>query len=141
MLKHWRDWIARFVPAEVAGLAGTYAGYLLIEGAGGSPLLSAYGAALGENCGYYLAVFGRDWFALPSDQRSVGKIVRGMIRDFGLAEVLDTFVVRPAMTMGAVALFGQAIGIAVAKIVADALFYLLAITSWERRRSRESEQG
>jgi hypothetical protein len=140
MLKHWRDWIARFLPAEAAGIAGTYAGYLLLAEAGGSPLLSAYGAAIGENCGYYLAVFGRDWFALPGDQRSAGRVVRAMIRDFGVAEVLDTLVVRPAVTLGAVALFGQAIGIAVAKIAADALFYLLAIIFWERRRTRESDQ-
>ncbi|RYY34655.1 MAG: hypothetical protein EOP59_16230 [Sphingomonadales bacterium] len=135
--RHWRDWLARFLPAELLGLAGSYCGYLLCAHLGLPPALAAYGAAMGENCGYYTAVFARDWFALAPEERAFGRVTRAMLHDFGLAEVLDTLVVRPGATLLAVTFLGTAIGIAVGKFAADAVFYVLAISFWERRRARE----
>lgn len=137
MFKNWREWLARFVPAELAGIAGSYAGYLIVADLGVSPILAAYGAAFGENCGYYTVVFLRDWFALPPEKRRLGPVLKAMVHDFGIAEVLDTFVVRPGFTLAAVALMGPVWGVGVAKFSADAVFYLLAISFWERRRARE----
>lgn len=135
--ENWREWLARFVPAEVLGLAGSYAGYLLCANAGLSPWIAAYGAALGENCGYYAAVFVRDGYALPAGDRNAGRVLRAMVHDFGLAELLDTLVIRPGATILAVSSFGHSWGIAIGKIAADAVFYGLAIAFWERRRGRE----
>lgn len=137
--RHWRDWLARFLPAEALGLVGSYLGYALCIRAGLPPLAAAYGAAFGENIGYYGAVCVRDWFALPADKRSAGRVLRAMGHDFGLAEALDTLLIRPAATLAGVHLMGQAIGIAAGKIVSDLVFYALAITLWERRRAREDE--
>lgn len=135
--RNWRSWLARFLPAELLGLAGSYAGYLLCVRAGLPPLVAAYGAALGENIGYYAAVFVRDWFALAPDQRRPGRVLRAMVHDFGFAEALDSFLVRPGATLLAVTAFGEALGIGIGKIVGDVIFYALAITFWERRRARE----
>lgn len=140
VFKNWRDWLARFVPAELAGILGSYAGYLLVADAGVSPILAAYGAAFGENCGYYTVVFLRDWFALPRERRDLGQVVKAMVHDFGIAELLDTFVVRPGFTLASVALMGPAWGVGVAKFSADAVFYFLAISFWERRRTREESE-
>ena len=137
MLKNWREWLARFIPAELAGIAGSYAGYLLVSGAGVSPVVAAYGAAIGENCGYYTVVFFRDWFAMPQGQRNVRKVTSAMMQDFGVAELLDTLLVRPGFTLGGVYLMGEALGIIVAKFSADAVFYFITIFFWERRRARE----
>jgi hypothetical protein len=135
---NWRDWAARFVPAEIAGIAGSYAGYFLVAGSGISPIAAAFAAAIGENCGYYTVVFLRDWFALAPEKRKLATVLRAMLHDFGVAEVLDTFIVRPGMTLAAAALFGPAWGVGIAKFAADAVFYTLAITFWEKRRARES---
>ena len=134
---NWRGWMARFLPAEVLGLVGSYAGYLVCSRAGFPPAVAAYGAAMGENCVYYAVIFLRDLAAQPPGQRRAGTILRAMIHDFGLAEALDTLVMRPGATLLAVTVLGEAIGIAVGKVAADAVFYGLAITFWERRRARE----
>ena len=133
----WREWLARFVPGELAGLLGSYLGYLVAIRAGLPPLAAAYGAALGENCGYYAAVFVRDWYALPATERRAGRVWKAMLHDFGLAEALDTTAIRPGATVLAVALLGTAWGVGVGKVVADLAFYLIAVTFWERRRRRE----
>lgn len=135
--RKWRERLIRFLPAELLGLACSYGGYLLCVHVGLSPVLAAYGAAMGENCGYYAAVFVRDWFALPRTHRQPRRVLRAMVHDFGVAEALDTLVIRPGATLLAVHLLGQAMGIAVGKFVADGVFYVLAIGFWERRRLRE----
>lgn len=136
-VRNWRAWLARFLPAELLGLAGSYIGYIVCARLGLPPVAAAYGAAFGENVGYYSAVFTRDWFALPPEKRQTGRVLGAMAHDFGIAESLDFFVVRPGATLLAVSLFGEAIGIGVGKVVGDVVFYLLAITFWERRRARE----
>ena len=130
-----RDWVSRFGLAELIGLAGSYAGYALLSEVG--PLAAVYGAALGENCGYYATIFVRDWRAMSPGNRSPGRILGAMLHDFGLAEALDSFVVRPGVTGLAVALFGPAWGVGLGKIVSDRIFYALAIAFYERRRARE----
>lgn len=135
--RKWRERLVRFLPAELLGLACSYGGYLLCVHAGLSPFLAAYGAAVGENCGYYAAVFVRDWFVLPRKRRQPRRVLRAMAHDFGVAEALDTLIIRPGATLLAVNLLGQTAGIAVGKFVADGVFYMLAIGFWERRRSRE----
>lgn len=138
--RNWRDWLARFLPAELLGLAGSYVGYLLCTRLGLPPVAAVYGAAFGENVGYYAAVFTRDWFALPQEKRQPVRVLRTMVHDFGLAEALDFFVVRPGSTLLAVNAFGEAVGIGIGKIVGDVIFYVLAIGFWERRRTREESQ-
>lgn len=133
----WRDWLARFGPAELAGIVGSYCGYLGISALGLPPVVAAYGAALGENTGYYGVIAVRDWRAAPPAERRVSRIAANMVHDFGIAEVLDSFVVRPAVTLASVSLLGAALGIGVGKVLSDVVFYVLAIAFYERRRARE----
>lgn len=134
---NWRDWLARFGPAELAGIVGSYCGYLGFTALGLPPVAAAYGAALGENIGYYGVIAWRDWRAAAVTDRRLTRIAANMAHDFGVAEVLDSFVVRPAVTLASVSLLGAALGIGVGKIVADVVFYVLAIAFYERRRARE----
>lgn len=138
--RNWREWLSRFLPAELLGLAGSYFGYLLCARLGLPPLAAAYGAAFGENVGYYGAVFGRDWFALPRAERRARRVAGNMLHDFGPAEVLDSLIVRPGGTLLAVSLFGEALGIGIGKVADDIVFYILAITFWVRRRARENAE-
>lgn len=129
----WRDWVGRFGLAELFGLLGSYAGYALLSNAG--PVAAVYGAAIGENCGYYATIFLRDWRATPMEERFSGRILGAMLHDFGLAEALDFFVIRPGATGLAVALVGSAWGVGLGKVLSDLVFYALTIAFYERRRA------
>lgn len=133
----WREWVARFGPAELVGLVGSYCGYLSMDSIGAPGAAAAYGAAIGENIGYYGVIGVRDWLSAAPVDRRVTRIAANMLHDFGIAELLDSLVVRPAVTLFSVSLLGKAVGIGAGKIAADVIFYLLAIAFYERRRARE----
>ena len=137
---NWRDWLRRFGWAELCGIAGSYLGYLLAQHVSASPAIAAYGATFGENSAYYSVIFLRDMRSHPAAERSKGKVLLGMMHDFGLAEVLDSLAVRPGLTLLAVALLGQVLGVGAGKVAADLVFYLLAIAFYERRRAREGRR-
>jgi hypothetical protein len=137
---NWRDWVRRFGWAELFGIAGSYLGYALARKVSGNPVVAAYGATLGENAAYYSVIYWRDLRALPFGERGAGKVLLGMLHDFGLAEILDSLAVRPGITLLAVAMFGQAIGVGAGKIASDLVFYLLAIAFYERRRARKGRR-
>ena len=59
----WRHWLARFGWAEACGFTGSYAGFFGLSAIGAGTELAAFGAALGENAGYYGTIFLRDWRA------------------------------------------------------------------------------
>ncbi len=134
---HWLD---RFGWAELAGLATSYIGYHLIASTGVGGVAAAFGAAIGENVGYYSVIFLRDLRGQPVDQRQPGRVARAMLHDFGIAEGLDTLILRPGLTWGAVALLGPVWGIAVGKFLCDLAFYGIAISFYERRRAREGRR-
>lgn len=136
----WRHWLARFGWAEACGFAGSYAGFFALSAADAGPELAAFGAALGENVGYYGTIFLRDWRALPRDTRRMRPVLLAMLHDFGIAEALDTLVVRPAITLSTVSLLGEALGVGAGKIAADVVFYALALLFYERRRAREGRR-
>ena len=134
---HWLD---RFGWAELAGLATSYLGYHLIASTGAGGVVAAFGAAIGENVGYYTVIFLRDLRALPAGERHPRRVARAMLHDFGIAEGLDTLILRPGLTWGAVALLGPVWGIAAGKFLCDLAFYGIAITFYERRRAREGRR-
>lgn len=136
----WRDWLARFGWAELGGLVGSYAGFIALGLLSGSAVAAAYGAAMGENAMYYGMVFLRDWRAADPKSRTPGRVLGAMAHDFGIAEVLDSLVIRPFATLACTAALGPAPGVGVGKISADAVFYVLAIGFYEWRRAREGRR-
>lgn len=131
-------WLRRYLPAEVVGTVCAVLGGLL-AGAG-DPALAALGGAWGENVGYYGAMLARDLRArLAREGRltpgGVLRSVRDLALEFGGAEVLDSFLVRPAALFAAIALTGNLpLGILLGKLAADLAFYLPAILGYELRR-------
>jgi hypothetical protein len=125
------EWLRRYGPAELAALFGALAGYLVMELATGNHVAAAYGAAIGDNLAYYGLLLTREARAhgLP------GAIHRLAV-EFGPAEALDFTVVRPGCTAIATAALGPAAGVLAAKVVADLLFSVPVITTYELRKSR-----
>jgi hypothetical protein len=141
-------WLRRYGPAELLALIGALGGYLLVHVATASPAAAAYGAALGDNVGYYGFLFTREVAGQaagarrPSERlRAAGRALRVLTLEFGPAELLDSTVVRPACTAVATATLGTAAGVVVAKLVADLIFYVPVICTYELRRHREELSG
>ena len=143
----WRakaaEWVKRYGVAEMAGLCTAVAGSFAARALTGSEIAAAYGGAMGENLGYYGVVIGRevvqDRRAANASGRRYGLVgagctARNLILEFGVAEVLDSSLLRPlAMALG-VRFFGRGLGIVVGKLAADLTFYVPVICAYELRR-------
>jgi len=150
----WRiragEWIRRYGLAEVFGLAGALTGAWLVRVATGDAVASAYGGALGENVGYYGVIITREIAADARACRAAGgrygvrsaaQTARNLLLEFGVAELLDTAVIRPlAMGIGA-RFLGDAWGVVAGKVAADIAFYVPVIAVYEMRRSRERRRA
>jgi len=143
----WRrkgaEWLERYGIAEVAGLCTAVIGSFVVRALTGSEIAAAYGGAMGENVGYYGVIIGRE---VVRDQRAAfalnrryglsgaARTARNLLFEFGLAELLDSTVLRPlAMGLG-VRYFGRALGVVVGKFAADVTFYVPVICAYELRR-------
>ncbi|MBT4119979.1 MAG: hypothetical protein HOG89_00425 [Candidatus Peribacter sp.] len=123
---------------EICGTITALAGGMLAYQASGNIVLAAVAATWAENVGFYGVAAWielRKYYKEKSHQgegffahvRIFFKSLRNLLTEFGLAELGDTLVVRPAMmTLFQALLGGGAVGILVGKLVADALFYGLA---------------
>ena len=142
--ENWRAWIARYGWAEVWGIVTSYLGYFAVFHLTGSPVTAAFGASFGENVGYYGCIFWREFATRmragqPLNAAMASAVSRDLLYEFGIPELLDSFVVRPATTFLAAHMFGASIGVIVAKIASDVVFYVLAVTLYERRKAKADE--
>jgi len=127
-------WLRRYGPAEVAAVATSYGGFLAASAMGAPLVGAAYAAAMIENVGFYGAMgLQAAWTAAPGRR---WRAVALLLVEFGPAELLDTFVVRPAAIGLTVWLLGPALGILAGKLLADVAFYALAIATHEHLRRK-----
>ena len=126
-----RAWILRYAPLEVAALLTAVVAGLAISQFSESRLAIGYAGAWGENLGYYLVAFARE-------RRVRGSSVlafHDLLLEFGVAELIDSLVVRPlCMGYGIGQLGDPAAGVVLGKIMADVPFYGFAILGCELRR-------
>lgn len=131
-----RDWVRRYLIAELAGIAGAFAAAVIAAPWSEDRLaLIVYAASIGESIGFYVGFlitrYIRDDIAGSPRQR-VAVVVAAMVVEFGPADLADTFVVRPAAMFGGSLITGNVVlGVIIGKVVADLVFYGLAITSYE----------
>ena len=142
------QWVARYLPLEVLGTVAAVAGSWAAYEASGSIVLAAVAGTVAEAVGYYALVVVRGIRGHLASPR-VGRVVRpgaraalavaltlrGMLAEFGPAELLDTFVVRPSLLVAAASWLGpNPTGWLVGKLAADVVFYAVAIASFELGR-------
>lgn len=142
------QWIARYLPLEVLGTVTAVAGSWAAYEASGSIVVAALAGTIAEGVGYYALVVIRGIRGHLASQRvsrvgrrsgraafAIALTLRGMLAEFGPAEVLDTFLVRPALLIAAAAWLGpNPTAWLVGKIAADVVFYVVAIASFELGR-------
>ena len=143
-----RVWVMRYLPLEVLGTLASLGGAWIAYRASGSLAVAAIAGALGESVGYYALVVVRDARGHQASSRvrllsGRGRrawavtwlTARSVVAEFGPAELVDSFFVRPALLWAASALWGANLGAwLVGKLAADAVFYLVAIVSFETGR-------
>lgn len=136
-------WVRRYGPAEAACLATMLAASLVATTLTTSPPALAASAIAGATVGFYgvliVTVAREQRTALAVSVALAGGRERGyarrvvtrtlllLVAEFGPAEVLDTFVWRPALMIAGVTLIGQPVlGLLVGKVVSDLLFYTMS---------------
>jgi len=130
-----REWFARYAPAEVGAILGALLAAAVV-GPFGVVAATAYAGTIGDGVGFYSVLFVRDLRRRPAGRRGrLAATVRGLVLEFGPAEVLDSLLVRPLAMYLATRWLGDATaGVVAGKIVADAVFYALAILVYEARK-------
>jgi hypothetical protein len=137
------EWVRRYLPCEIAGTAGELGGAAIAYLFTGSYVAAAVAATIGASAGYYAAAYTcavRTTYRQHGHLRRARRVLtanafalRSVAIEFGLAEVIDSLLIRPvAFYLGPV-LFGNVLGGWVfGKLVADVGFYALVILSYER---------
>ena len=124
-------WVVRYLPAEVAGTAALVLGGLLATLWTDAAPLIALAALLGEIIGFYavlaVTIYIEQAPVSTSRRRAVGRTAVLLVAEFGAAELLDTFLVRPAALMLGVWLIPDPLwGMLAGKVAADIVFYAVA---------------
>ena len=140
-----REWLRRYVPAEILGtVIALGAAWLVYRHTGSYAGAAATGWAA-EGIGFYGYFISLELFS--SSKRSAGmskgkRIIRAIKQastnlavEFLPAEILDNFIVRPyTMYIGPQLIHPYPVGFLVGKLSADVLFYALSIVGYETRK-------
>lgn len=125
-------WIKRYGPPEIFGIIGVYVGYFLTEQFSHITWIDAYGAAFGENVGFYGVI-------LFQRLRAKEKLWH-VLAEFGPAEFLDSLILRPATLFAGVGFFGPILGLFIGKIAGDIVFYVPVILTHEFLKKHAKKQ-
>lgn len=136
-----REWMKRYLPAEILSIFTTLIAAGLAYQLTGSPLTTALAGTWGGNISYFGYILISDVVQTRrasqlAQVRYTGntllKNMRDLALEFGMAEVFDSFFIRPALMYYLPVLVGNLpLGILIAKIAADITFYIPAIVSYE----------
>ncbi|WP_139920209.1 hypothetical protein [Hymenobacter sp. DG01] len=142
-----REWLRRYLPAEILSVVATLAGagvawHLAPE----QDLRAALAGTWAGNVAYFGWLLGQDMRLARRElqaqgrhysARTFGRNVRALAVEFGPAEILDSFLIRPALMYWLPRWTGsRAGGILAAKFLADITFYIPAIISYELSKKR-----
>ncbi|MBF9142635.1 hypothetical protein [Hymenobacter properus] len=146
-MKHrLREWLRRYLPAELLSALATLAAAGLVMRASRSGVRAALAGTWAGNVAYFglllaqdvrLARRARRQRGYAYTWRTFGQNLRALAVEFGAAEVLDSLVIRPALMYYLPRWLGHfAAGILLAKLLADVTFYIPAILSYELSKKR-----
>lgn len=129
-------WIKRYLPPELAGTATMLIGGIAVAAASAPAVVIGIVGTAAENVGFYsvaaITVWREQRQNFPDDGmlRRARRVVVLLALEFGPAELLDTFLIRPLALTLFVHLLPTAWGLVVGKLIADVVFYVLAATAF-----------
>jgi hypothetical protein len=140
-----REWVGRYLPAEVLGTVTALAAAWTVHAVSGSLISAAVAGTIGESLGYYGCMVVREVRSCDTRHRDLGTLrrrwltgtrtVRDLLLEFGPAELVDSLLARPVfLYLMPSLLHNLTAGIVVGKLAADVLFYGLAISAYELRQ-------
>jgi formate/nitrite transporter FocA (FNT family) len=144
-----KEWLLRYGPAEIVSLIGTLLAAWLIFHTTGNRFETSVAGTLGGNVGYFGTILLQDVIRTRKKLNVAGrtytgnifgKNIRALFIEFGLAEVLDTLLIRPFLLYKMPLWIGDLTwGLIIAKFAADVTFYLPAILfyEWSKKRFRK----
>lgn len=148
-----REWIWRYLPAEMVSIVATLLPAWLLAEQDASRLSIALVATWGGNVGYFGTILLRDIRKTRRGLRILGRRygahsllhnLRNLVIEFGVAELLDSFLIRPALMYWLPLWTGSLTwGLIAAKLLADLTFYVPAIFfyEWNKRRGGDGRIG
>ena len=140
-----REWLRRYIPAEVLGTLGALISAWVVYGHTNSYVAAAASGWIGEGIGFYgyfvtaeLARGGKKYRDRRFFKRvylAVATASTNLFVEFLPAELFDNFIIRPyAMYLAPQHIHPYPLGFLVGKFSADILFYALAIIGYETRK-------
>ena len=140
-----RGWLRRYGPSELLGTIVTVGVTTGVKQLSGSTIVAAYVGTLAEVTVYYGVMLLRETVRdayeagkqrLPYGSAQVLGVGRNLLMEFGLAEVLDSGLLRPICLGLGLRFIGGQLGVLLGKAAADLAFYgpVLAIYEWRMAR-------
>lgn len=140
------EWLRRYGPAECSGISCALIASVIVRRFTANAVAVGYAGAWGEALGYGAVMVGRDFLAAARRRRMAHEtftardgagVVGGLLVEFGPASLLDTLLTRPIAMALLTRLLGIPLGIIAGKLVADGLFYVPVIATYEHKKRRE----
>lgn len=151
VLRKLRAWVVRYGWSEVLGTVAAVLAATAIHSFTESNLAAAYAGTAAEFLVFYGIIFLRE--AIRGAHQAGGRgaryggtellrVLHGMMLEFGVAEALDSLILRPLLMGQAMSLFGPGKGALIGKLAADVLFYgpVLSIYEWRLARGEAVRQ-
>ena len=124
-MSKFKVWLKIFFWAEIAGTICSILAGLVVSKLFQYQSLTAIGATIGENVGFYGAIFCFNIYRFPD--KSKRQIIQELILQFGLTEIFDSFLIRPlCMYYCQVFISNLPVALFIGKVSADLFFYLFA---------------
>ncbi len=133
-------WLKRYGPAEISGTIAVYIAFFTVEHFSSFVLAAGVIGAWAENLGFYSVIFYQR-MKDKKNHKNKRKMLTDMLAEFGPAEVLDSFFLRPICLVLGANLLGPELGVLIGKICGDVLFYIPVIATYEvQQRWHRSKQ-
>jgi len=149
-------WIRRYLPADLAGTAAALIGITMAGHFDPGVVTIALVGVWSEFIGFYVAIGVQEWLAYRRRQSLLATapanvsglfgavrqttaflsyLSRNLLLEFGAAELLDPFILRPALLTLALHLIPDLpLALMAGKLSADLIFYTVTIGSFELRK-------
>jgi len=133
MTSHLARWLRRYLPSELVSLLAAIAAAQLAHAFGANPALVAVAGAWSETITYYVTMLAREVRSHPGQRLPI--TLRNLLLEFGVAEALDSLILRPGlMYLATQSVANVTFGVVLGKLAADVVFYVPTVAAFELRR-------
>jgi hypothetical protein len=146
MAEKLKEWARRYLPAEALSLAATVGAAALAFRLTQNGVSTALAATWAGNLAFFGYILLLDVSQARRERRAqgqpytlatFGRNLRALLVEFGVAELADSFLIRPALMYYLPRWLGHlGWGIVLAKFAADITFYIPAIIGYELSKKR-----